>query len=63
MIQIELTKDEAEKLKEILQAYLSDLRMEVADTDRKDFRDMLKENEVFLKVFLTRIKAKIDAAQ
>ena len=41
MAQITLTDDEAGMLKEILGSYLSDLRMEIADTDRKDYREEL----------------------
>jgi len=50
-MQIELDAKEREILKEVLESYLSDLRMEIADTDRMAFRDMLKERkEVLLKV-------------
>ena len=55
MAQIALTDDEAEMLKHILENYLSDLRMEVADTDRKDFREELKEREFFLKNLIQRL--------
>ncbi len=48
MIQLELKDDEGEALREILRSYLSDLRMEIADTDSKDFRESLKEKEAFL---------------
>lgn len=55
MAQIHLADDEVEMLREILASYLSDLRMEVADTDQKDFRDGLKEVEVFLKDLISRL--------
>ena len=42
MIELDLTREEREVLLEILEADLSDLRMEIADTDSLDFRDMLK---------------------
>jgi hypothetical protein len=42
MIQLDLSDEEAGILSEILEMAHSDLRMEIADTDRKDFRDMLK---------------------
>jgi hypothetical protein len=35
-------------LREILENDLSDLRMEMADTDRKDFRDMLARRKAVL---------------
>ncbi len=42
MIQLDLTDQESAILREVLESYLSDLRMEIADTDRQDFRDGLK---------------------
>ena len=55
MAQIEIDSDEIEMLEDILQSYLSDLRMEIADTDLKDFRDNLKHKEDFIKAFLKRM--------
>lgn len=48
MIRIDLTDDEREILGQILEHELSDLRMEIADTDSKDFRDMLKRRKEVL---------------
>ena len=45
MIQIDLTADERATLRTVLESYLSDLRMEIADTDAMDFREMLKERK------------------
>ncbi len=56
MAQISLTDEEGAMLKEIIESYLSDLRMEIADTDRKDFREGLKRKETFLKDLLQRLK-------
>ncbi|MFP4438420.1 MAG: hypothetical protein ACLFVO_14350 [Chloroflexaceae bacterium] len=51
MIQIELAPEEAAMLQTILDDYLSDLRMEIAGTDRKDFREELKQRrDVIVKV-------------
>ena len=52
MIHLELTDDEAKVLREALDFYLSDLRMEVADTDRQDFRNRLKQEEITIKKIL-----------
>jgi hypothetical protein len=49
MVQITLTTDEAATLREVLETYVSDLRMEIADTDSMDFRERLKAEEAFLK--------------
>jgi predicted RNA binding protein with dsRBD fold (UPF0201 family) len=48
MVHLELTPEEAEVLAEALTSYLSDLRMEIADTDRMDFREGLKANKEVL---------------
>jgi len=55
-MQFELTPEEIEMLNEILTSYLSDLRMEIADTDSKDFRDELKKKEVLLKRLIADIE-------
>jgi len=57
MIQIELTPTEAEVLKMVLESYLSDLRMEIADTDSKDFRDKLKARKMVLRKVVALINA------
>lgn len=48
MVTIEFTDEEIETLRDIFKSYLSDLRMEVADTDQMDFRQFLKAKEVTL---------------
>lgn len=55
MAELILNNDEAEMLREVLESYLSDLRMEVADTDQKNFREGLKKKEVFLKDIISRL--------
>ncbi len=48
-MQLTLTTADAETLREILAGYLSDLRMEIADTDAQAFREVLKGREALLK--------------
>ena len=55
MAEVTLTDREEKMLKEILESYLSDLRMEVADTDRKEYRDELKVEEAFLKDLIAKL--------
>jgi hypothetical protein len=43
-----MTQEEALVLKETLDSFLSDLRMEIADTDRMDFREQLKHRKALL---------------
>jgi hypothetical protein len=45
---LELSSEEAYVLRETLTSYLSELRMEIVDTDRKDFRDQLKHRRALL---------------
>ena len=56
MPEFTLSDIEASTLKETLENYLSDLRMEVADTDLMDFRENLKEKEIVLKNILKKLK-------
>ncbi len=48
MIRIELTDEEGGALQELLEYALSELRMEIADTDRKEFREKLKARKQLL---------------
>lgn len=57
-MQFDLNKEEVEMLHEILTSYLSDLRMEIADTDSMDFREELKKREVLLKRLLNDLGIK-----
>ena len=59
MTQLDLTKEEKDILTEILENDLSDLRMEITDTDSLDFREMLKkQKEVLMKVLETLRQAR-----
>jgi hypothetical protein len=49
MVQLKITEEERELLIEILENDISDLRMEIADTDRREYRDMLKNREAMMK--------------
>jgi hypothetical protein len=55
MVQLTLTAEETAMLGEMLASYLSDVRMEIADTDAMDFREHLKQREVFLKKLLQEL--------
>ncbi|HEV8611345.1 MAG TPA: hypothetical protein VGS98_14915 [Thermoanaerobaculia bacterium] len=46
---IQLADEEAEILRAVLEEYISELRMEVANTDNMDFREALKRKEEILK--------------
>ena len=57
MIQIELTHEDIDMLREILASHLSELRMEIAHTDNRKLRERLKEREEVMKGVLARIPA------
>ena len=56
MVRIELSTEEVQMLHEVLSIYLSDLRMEIADTDSMDYRETLKKQETFLKGLLQSLE-------
>jgi hypothetical protein len=63
MAQIILTREEATILKEALSSYVSDLRMEIADTDSWDFRQRLKHEEVVLKKLMEQLDGELAASE
>lgn len=56
MVRLELDRQQAEMLREMLESYLGDLRMEISQTDRLDFREDLKKREVLLKELIARLE-------
>jgi len=55
MIRLELTPEEAELLRQVLECCLDDLRDEIRHTEKKGFRNMLKSQEESLKHLLQRL--------
>lgn len=55
MKQLQLSAEEQRVLVEVLEADISDLRMEIADTDNADFREMLKQKERVMKHILAEL--------
>ena len=55
MLDVELTGEEREMLSDMLESALSDLRMEIADTDSYDFRIMLKKRKAVLQKVIDAI--------
>lgn len=54
-MRVDLTGEEREILRTVLESYLSDLRMEIANTDSKDFREMLKQRKAVLRKVMDAI--------
>ncbi|HEY3173632.1 MAG TPA: hypothetical protein VGK86_13775 [Thermoanaerobaculia bacterium] len=53
---IQLAEEEAEVLRSVLEEYISELRMEVANTDSMDFRENLKRKEEILKALVNQLR-------
>ena len=49
MIQLTFTEEEREVLFDILENDIAELRMEISDTHRKEYREMLKHREALMK--------------
>jgi hypothetical protein len=56
MINLDLTKEEKDILVGILENDLSDLRMEITDTDNMDFRETLKNQKAVLQKVLEALR-------
>jgi hypothetical protein len=59
MISFEMTKDEANIVQNVIERYLYHLQVEIMHTDKREFRDALKQREKFLKEIIDRMKSKI----
>ena len=57
MLELDLTSEEHEILQQVLEDALSDLRMEIADTDLYDYRTMLKRRKEAIVKALDAMKA------
>ena len=55
MVTLQLTPDEVDLLRFILDSYLTDLRDEISNTDNRDFRADLKHREAFLRKLLQQL--------
>jgi hypothetical protein len=53
---IDITSEEAGMLKEILESYLSDLRMEISSTENMNFREEMKKREELLKRLIQHLE-------
>jgi len=56
MVEIELTQDEVNVLRDILKTHLSELTFEIAFTHNKEFTQVLKKKRDFVVDFLQRLE-------
>ena len=59
MAQITLTQEEAAALRGALSSYVSDIRIEIANTDSWQWRQDLKREAVLLKKLLEQLDAEL----
>ena len=59
-IEIELTPKEIEIFKDVLENYISDLSMEIADTDKMDFRESLKARKNLIVKIIQKLKETVE---
>jgi len=57
MIRLELSEAEAATLRDVLESYVSDLRMEIAGTEEMGLREALKAREAGLNGLIERLSA------
>ena len=62
MISFEMTEEEAKMVRGVIERYLYHLQTEIIHTDRREFREALKERERFLKGIIDRLQTTIMAA-
>ncbi|MHA2032662.1 MAG: hypothetical protein ACW99Q_25100 [Candidatus Kariarchaeaceae archaeon] len=55
-IEIKISNEDAKILYDVLESNISDLSVEISDTDRLDFRDSLKSKRNVLQRILAEIK-------
>ena len=55
MVTVELTDEDAIRVKKSLELFLSDVRMEICDTDSGDFRAVLKEEKAALERVIAQL--------
>jgi hypothetical protein len=61
MISFEMTEEEAKMVQGVIERYLYHLQTEIIHTDRREFRNALKEREKFLKGIIERLQTTIMA--
>jgi hypothetical protein len=61
MIQLDLTEHECDVLARALERYVSDLRIEIADTERIAWRDTLKQQVAALNKVLETLRSQSHA--
>ena len=57
-LEINLSEDDLKRVVDALERYLSELSMEIADTDSMDYREELKHQRISIQKVLEQLKRK-----
>ena len=55
-VELNITEEEKEIMIKVLESCISDFTMEIADTDKMDYREKLKQNRSAIKKLLVNIQ-------
>jgi len=59
MINLQMNENELKILVSVVERYLYHLQVEIIHTDKREFRNALKEREQFLKEMIDKFKTKL----
>ena len=59
---VELTQEESEAVRKALRSYLSDLRMEITDTDNPEYRRTLRDERSTLESAVTKLSGGLESS-
>jgi hypothetical protein len=62
MISFEWNKDEANTIHNVIERYLDHLQVEIVHTDKREFREALKQRDRFLREIVDRLNARMHEA-
>ena len=60
MIKLDMTNDDVQILIDLLETAVSELRMEIMQTDNRDYRKMLQQREALLKHLHVELAGKLE---
>ncbi len=60
MIKLDMTNDDVQILIDLLETAVSELRMEIMQTDNRDYRKMLQQREALLKHLHLELAGKLE---
>lgn len=60
MVEVDFTDSEIELLHEVLVGHIADLRMKIACTDRREFREFLYRRRDFMEDFIRRLEKELE---